>query len=116
VSADLLDHGVSLLLGLALALAVLGLGVDQLAGGSNDHLEVAGRLRVSDALHFHLAGELVLKRYCEGVEVALHGEKEREGKEVTISGCIFGIGDIVLSRKKIARSSPYNLIHHSTAQ
>jgi hypothetical protein len=94
---------------------VLGLGVDQLTGGLNDHLEVAGRLRISDAFHFNLAGELVLKRYCEGVEVALQRANcLREGTNGSVRIVSFEQRNHFTGN--FLQLLPCTLIHHNTGQ
>ena len=77
MSTDLRDHGFSLLVRFALAFTVLGLGVDDLTSGLDHHLKVASGTRIAQTGKCQLTRELVLKRYCESIEVALnYGEKD----------------------------------------
>lgn len=71
VGADLLDHGLHFLVCLALALAALRLRVNELASGSDGHLEITSRALVPFPDYLNLARESVFQRYCERIEVAL---------------------------------------------
>lgn len=70
VVADLREHGLSLLVGLALALATL-LRMDELARGHNENLKVSSGPGVPLPDNVQLSGELIIERYREGIEVAL---------------------------------------------
>ena len=72
---DLLDHCIALSCIGALTLPTLSLRMDQFPCGFDDDLEVARGAWVLDWDNIQLAGELVVKRYCEGIEVALNKSK-----------------------------------------